>query len=85
MYLSVVAGIVQTQRIYGFCEMDDGEIRAHTASAMIGMVNYTVGGTSLDSLVRVTEWAESNLVMFHLLDPATAEAFRDPYRWTAFT
>jgi hypothetical protein len=69
------------KRVYGFLELEDGEVRAHTVTAMIGMVNDTICGTPLEDLVRVDAWDREAMVRIQL--SGSADLFLGPHAWQA--
>lgn len=67
------------KRVYGFLETGNGEVRAHTISAMAFICNDTIGGSPLDSLERVHKWSDANLQRIAICGHPSV--FTDPYGW----
>lgn len=69
------------RRIYGFCEINDGEVRAHAVTAMLFM-NTDSGCVPLDDIVEVPQYNDEQIL--HISLCPTPELFLHHKGWLSF-
>lgn len=64
------------KRVYGVGILQDGTEIAHTGTAMLMLVNNTIGGTHIDELKEVENWNQEHLYL--IMSCGSPGIFTDP-------
>lgn len=70
------------RRIYGFCEMEDGEVRAHAVTAMFVVNNDLIDGWELGDIKEVPHYNDDQIL--HISMTPTPELFLHHKGWLSF-